>query len=49
MAGVLGYRKTRGVQQADDERIDYIEVLKREAREGEDWGETIEVYELDEP
>ena len=49
MAGVLGRRQISGVPQADDESIDYIEVLKREAREGEDQGATLAVYELDAP
>ena len=45
MGGALGFRRQRGMPQADDERIDFIEVLKREARDGEEWGATIEVYE----
>ena len=34
---------------ADDERIDFLEVVKRQAREGEEWGATIEIYELADP
>lgn len=47
MAGVLGIRKVQGPPQADDERIDYLEVVKREVRDGEQWGATIAVYELE--
>lgn len=49
MDGVLGLRKRKGKPEADDERIDYLEVLKRQAREDEEWGATIEVYALEEP
>ena len=46
---MLGLRTRKGDPEADDERIDYLEVLKRQAREDEEWGATIDVYELDEP
>src|SRR5215218_7422093 len=35
MAGVLGLRQRQGKPEADDERIDSLEVVKREARAGE--------------
>jgi hypothetical protein len=47
MEGVLGeVVLPNGSVQADDRRIDYLEVVKREVREDEDWGACIEVYEL---
>jgi len=48
MEGVLGeVVLPNGKVQADDRRIDFLEVVKRQVREGEDWGASIEVYELD--
>ena len=50
MEGVLGeVVLPSGMVQADDRRIDYLEVVKRQVRDGEDWGACIEVYELEEP
>lgn len=50
MEGVLGVLvMSNGTVQADDRRIDYLEVVKRQTRDGEDWGASIEVYELDDP
>jgi hypothetical protein len=49
MEGVLGLHRVQDPPQADDERIDYLEVLKRQARTGDERGAIIEVNELAAP
>lgn len=47
LEGVFGLRQWRGMPQAQDDRVDYIEALKRAPREGEKPGARIELWILD--
>jgi Holliday junction resolvase RusA-like endonuclease len=46
MDGVFGIRPWRGLRQAADDRVDYLEASKRTIREGESPGARIEIFDL---
>ena len=47
MEGVLGAREWRGLPQPADDRVDRLEASKRQVRDGEAPGASIEVWLLD--